>query len=189
MRRSKIPPPSVSNPHPHGTEHQLAETALLQRFARLHDRVLFYHEQFDASLIAGVDHGVGIVQAQRHRFFDDDVFAGFSDGDSLLVMYAARRQDRHDVEVLYRQHGLEIRHGRDLVGCGNLLAAPGMLSHTATSRALAMTPLERRSACLFAMRPQPKSPKPIMVQSPSVLCTRTGAHPYFELELTAAAEE
>ena len=90
--------------HAHGAQDEPPEPAGVERLARLDhgnvEAVLLDDEQFDAGFVAGADHGVGILQPQRHRLFDDDMLSRFSAGDDMLRMHAARRQHRHRVDIL-----------------------------------------------------------------------------------------
>ena len=57
------------------------------------------HREGDAGGAAGLDHGVGVGEAERHRLLDQDVFAGAGGGDRLAGMLPARRADADGIHV------------------------------------------------------------------------------------------
>jgi len=110
---SLVPAPA----HADGAEDEPPEPAGLQCLARLDDghveTVLLDDEQLDAGLVAGPDHGVGILQAERHRLFDDDVLSGPGARDHMLGMQPAWRQNGNRVDVLAAKEIVDIVAGRN----------------------------------------------------------------------------
>jgi hypothetical protein len=95
-----------------------------------------HHEEFHSVVAAGLEHAIGIVQAERHRLFHHDRAAILCELQDVATVSAARRQNTEDINlvlhflhhlgdagegwrtVLFREllcsHGVEIDEGADL---------------------------------------------------------------------------
>ena len=61
--------------------------------------VLFDDKQLDAGLVAGADHAIRVIHGQRHRFFNDEVFAIRRQFDAMTRVVSAFRQDADNVDA------------------------------------------------------------------------------------------
>jgi len=121
--------------HAHRSQHQPAKATGFKRFACLDHRnvesVLFNNEQLDGRRIAGSDHGIGILKAKRHRFFNDNVLACFGGRNGVSRMHAAGCQHRHRIETFLAKKLIDIvecrypESGSDGVGALRQLVAHG----------------------------------------------------------------
>src|ERR1700675_4347671 len=96
----------------HRTEYEFAETTRVKSFPQLYDRyvesILFDDEQLDGILIAHSDHFVRVVERQRHRLFDDDVFSVLGQFQYMPRVKSAFRQHHDHVELLPRAHLMHV---------------------------------------------------------------------------------
>ena len=83
--------------------------------------ILLTNTNLDAFGFGFFQHGVGIRQAHRHRFFDNQVYAEIQDGKCNFCPNAAIDGKTDDIDLVFFEHLLEIGVG---LGLGKLKFVP-----------------------------------------------------------------
>ena len=84
-----------------------------QRFHLLIDGIaahLVTYAELDTGSFDGVYDGIAVFQRKRHRLLQQNMLAGFGGGNDVLGVSVGRAGDENGVDVLTRQHLIEIGH-------------------------------------------------------------------------------
>ena len=99
---------------------------MFERFAQFHhgnvEPVLFDDEQTDPDRIAGADHGVRIIERERHRLFNEDVLAMGSRSSDVLAMKLMRCGDVDGFDLRVGAHVFDCRISACLVFAAEALS-------------------------------------------------------------------